>query len=879
MKKKVKIRSIFIIYALLVVVAIITVFRITRNTIQNKASGIAGTADGKVLMNDSRYLELEFDASMEGITGFSFRFEGNRENFGDSAFLVTADIANDLLNPSSLYRGELLLMEQAYDYHNECFKVFIPFDGKVEYGDHLRIAIMGIGMAEKDGISIYTSSRGGADSTVFEVNDFVQDSILTGSVYYQVEGKKIFPVLIQGIVISLLLLLIGEKLQKSANLQKSEETSSSTGKRGFRMPDKKKWIAILPLFFFLFLMLEYTYYAGISTQIEDLMPQAGEKVYTDEETIYRELCDGEAIFSEWRAEGDHFEGLGIYLEEPYDDNGIITLEVSELDSQELVVSVEKAIYEVADEKGLLKFNFDTSIKKTTGKEYVVAIYYSGEPINIRMINDGESNPVLVSLYRRNSFLNILFVILTVLILGFSVIVFLCMQNGVKVERLLFVSMIFLGLLFEMVLTPFTVPDETSHIDTAYRISNEILGVEDAGISDAIYKRESDIYIDDGTKGEIGMKNYRWLYEDWFQTEGKGSKRLDYAGDNRANANSLFYIPAVTGIMIGRILGMGFLPMIYLGRTLTLILCTWLIYLGVKKIPFGKSVLCVIALLPITLQEIASFSYDALIIAISILYVSYCVFAIYSKRALNKSEFLVILISAIMLGACKGGVYTPLYLIGIWAFIKKGYIKFPENRKGEIVAWTILAGVVVIGIVGVVCICMKPIDPYSLRNRFYSIEYLIQHPIETIRIFENTLYQNTYYYFAECIGRDLGLLQISVRFITPIGYLLLIGAAVVCDEKHFYIANTQNKCIFLAAALLSAGAVMLAMLVSYTVFGHQKVEGAQGRYFIPILWPLLISVRRGGIVHKKKQYRKIVIGAYLMGICTVLQVVINALAGV
>lgn len=316
-------------------------------------------------------------------------------------------------------------------------------------------------------------------------------------------------------------------------------------------------------------------------------------------------------------------------------------------------------------------------------------------------------------------------------------------------------------------------------------------------------------------------------------------------------------------------------MIFLARTFNLLLSAWAIYLAVKKIPVGKSILCVIALLPMTVQQIAACTYDALIIAVSVLYVSYCVFAIYSKRKLKRTEILVILITAVLLGMCKGGVYTPLYLLGIWAFIKKGYIGFPEKKAGEIAVCAVLVGIALAFAGGVIYLCMKPVDPHSLRGGFYTIEYLIQHPIETVRILENTLYQKSYDYLEQCIGRDLGSWQLSARFVTPVGYMLLIGAAVMCDERRPYIAGIQEKGVFLLSALLASGAVLMAMLTA-TPYGDKAVDGVQGRYFIPVLWLLLISIRKGKMVHKKKKYREIVMAGFILGICTVIQLVVNIL---
>ncbi|MDD6070341.1 MAG: DUF2142 domain-containing protein, partial [Clostridiales bacterium] len=682
----------YIVVAFVIAIVLLTIVRIFSNRTTNRVFGISGLSDGSVQMIDARYLELELDAPMSGVTGFGFQFEGDRENFEGARFWVSASIQNDSLNPLILFEKEMPLIEQAYDYQNECYKVIVPFEGDIQQGNHLRIAIMGMGISEEDGIFIKTSSQFGAGAT-FEINDFVQDNILAGNFYYQTKELNIFPALIQGIIFILLIILAGEIWKKPRRKRKPEVKSQ-------KLPIRKRIRSIVPVIILLVIALDYTYYAGIRTQIQAIKPKDNVQIYQGENAAYRKLCDGEAAFLECSAEENNFGGFGISLKEPYDDNGILTIEVNDLESQKLVASTKRAVYELKEDKGgFLKFDFDSPVKKSEGKEYIVSIYYSGsEPIEMLMA-DGINNPRLIPLYQENIFLNVLFIILSIFIIVFTLVIALCEQKGMKLEKFFLIAVVFLGILFQMVITPFAVPDEAAHIDTAYRLSNQILGVEDSKIKDAIYKRECDIWTDSGIKRTIDVESYRWIYEDWFSTEGNNSTRLIFAADVTPNANILYFLPAAIGITVGRILGIGFLPTIFLARTFNLLLAAWMIYQAVKKLPFGKSILCAVALLPLTIQEIASCSYDALIIAVSILYVSYCVFAIYSRKNLERADILVIVITAIMLGICKGGVYTPLYLLGIWILVKRGYIRLPQRKGAKVAGIAVAACLALGGIIG------------------------------------------------------------------------------------------------------------------------------------------------------------------------------------
>ena len=860
----------YIMLILIAITVILTVIRIFSNNVQNKSFGISGKADSEIQMVDERYLELELEAPMSGLTGFSFLFVGDRHTFEDSSFLISVTIDNDPEKPQILYSQRIPLLEQAYDYKSGSYRVIIPFEGNIQAGDRLRIAIMGIGMTVEDNIKVKLSGQVGIAGATFEINDFVQKNILAGIFYYQERGMDIVNPLIQEVVCILFILLLGELIKRPKRVKRSA--------RKEQIQLKKCLIRLLPVIVFLVAALDYTYYAGIRPRIQSMYPADEDYVYLGQNTFFRELCDGEAVFYQIDINENRLGGLGFYLKDTNNDNGVLTIEVSDLESQDLVASAKSAVFElVKDEEGFQIINFDSVLRKSAGKEYLIAIYYSGaEPIEILTDGSEENNLLLIPLYQKNHYLNVLFFLLSVLVFGFTLLIFFCEQKKMKVEKFLFITVVLLGILFELVITPFAVSDEAIHIDTAYRVSNKMMGIEDTNIKDLTYKRECDIYTDSRNKTELNIECYRWLYDEWFGIKGSKSFKMIFSADITPFTNSLFFLPSAIAISIGRILGIGFLPMIFLARTANLVIAAWMIYLSVKKLPFGKSIMCAIALLPITLQQIASCSYDALIIAVSEVFVSYCVFAIYSRSKLEKTDIFVIGISAIMLGICKSGVYIPLYLLLFLVLYRRGISRFLQKKGMKIAIVISILIVLFFAGIGIMNLLRQTVDSVSLRNGYYPLAYIIQHPWKIFRILENTFYGCTDIYLSQLVGEGMGSLQISVRFIVPVGYFLLIIYTVICDEKFPYIVKTKNKCMFLTAAGLTTLAVFMGFLVSYTIFGSQLIGGIQGRYFIPVLWLFLICIRKGKIVNRKKQYRKLIKAGYLLGIGTVLQLVINIL---
>lgn len=861
----------YIILILVFMIIILTGTKIATGATNSAALSISGRADKGVQVLDGYSMDLEFTAPTDGLTGFSFQFEGKREAFGDAAFLITAAVQNNLSESKILFQEEMRLFEQAYNYQQECYTVIVPFsENDIKKDNHITVTIIGIGMSKADNVLVKLSGKSGLSEATFKINGIQQKDILAGTLYYSAREYVIFPAVIYGSIGILLVLLIRElfnspRIKRQKRIQKQSLT-------------KRKIGGLLIILILVTIMLEYTYDAAIKTKINDLYPLETIDLSQSKENQSRHLSNGESFSITKLSEEGDFGGVAICLQETYDENGVITVEVRNKDSQAIIASAQRAIFELpkyAD--GILKLNFDSEIEDSKGKEYQISVYYSGiGTIEFLTENGGENSPKVIPLFHKNDYLKVLFLVFAILIIGFTLTIFLCEYYEMKLETIFFVSVVFLGILFELVIVPFAVPDEASHIDTAYRISNHMLGVEDTGIRDAIYKRECDIYTDSGIKRTLTLDSYQWLYNDWFKTTGNNSERLIFAADNTATTNALYFLPTAGAITIGRILGMGFLPMIYMARTANLLFSAWLLYLSIKKLPFGKSILGAIMLLPVAIQELASCSYDSLIIAITALYVSYCVYGIYSEMQLTRKDIFIIIITMIMIGICKGGVYAPLYLLSVWLVVKKGYTRWKHKKELRIVASVGICFIILLGIFGIIYIFMQPAITPHLNNGYYTPVYLIQHPFETIRLFEKSFYRDTHHYIGQLIGGKLGSLQISAEFLVPVGYLLLLGLTVIADGESPYRIRPTQRVILLATAVITCVAIAVAFLLSYPTFKTKTIGGMQGRYFIPALWLLLISFRSSNIIYKKKQYLTMIKAGYILGIGTVLQVVINTL---
>ena len=75
-----------------------------------------------------------------------------------------------------------------------------------------------------------------------------------------------------------------------------------------------------------------------------------------------------------------------------------------------------------------------------------------------------------------------------------------------------------------------------------------------------------------------------------------------------------YLPQAAGIGLGRLVGAPPLTCFYLARLANLLAAIALLFFAIRLAPFGKQLFVLLALLPMTMFELASVSCDALTIS-------------------------------------------------------------------------------------------------------------------------------------------------------------------------------------------------------------------------------------------------------------------------
>lgn len=412
----------------------------------------------------------------------------------------------------------------------------------------------------------------------------------------------------------------------------------------------------------------------------------------------------------------------------------------------------------------------------------------------------------------------------------------------QLHRIYFPIALVMGIVFMMMLPAFQAPDEVVHAGTAYRLSNSIMGVENVDDLNYLKMREADAAYPKLTR-DVTREQREKVWDHLFEkTEHTKLVKENFPSLNTFPAQ--YFVPAL-GISLGRMIGASGATVFFLGRLFNLLFFVCLITLAIKITPVGKNVMFMVALLPITIQQGMSFSYDVFLIVCAFLYIAEVFQWSESHISLKTwSEWghaLLLVCSFVCLMVIKQHAYTPMALLLLMILASHGRINPQKILK-------LVVGLVILGVFLLCCIFVwchfhpleEPTNILSYNGKpSYTIQYILNHPGDSISVFGNTLIDKTAFYYMSGIGSQLGWLDVPTNLITTVVFLpLLLAAPNMDSDEKKKICTGKQKALYLLISLGCFGFTVAGMWTGWTPLENIAVEGVQGRYFLPFL-PLLL----------------------------------------
>lgn len=457
---------------------------------------------------------------------------------------------------------------------------------------------------------------------------------------------------------------------------------------------------------------------------------------------------------------------------------------------------------------------------------------------------------------------VLMILSIIALVGISA--YLLSAKKFSLHRMFVICGLLLGSIYLFVCPPMSAPDEWAHYVSAYKISNHLLWVEAVDENGAVMVQKEEMDADVQAFSDAG--EYQYFWGNLF-----GRETGDEMVSSERGPNGTYiapYLPQALGITLARIFGFNFATRIMFGRIFNLVWSVLAISVAIRWIPFGKKIIFMVGLLPMTLHELASNSYDAWIIAFSLMFIAYCMKLAYEKERVEKRD-LVILAGLIgLLMPCKV-VYVPL--AGLCLLI-------PREKFGTVKHWLISAGIVL----GVM-VLMVLLNSSLILGQFlatgsgdqiisqagkacYPISYFLENPIELPKIILNTLTTQgmrfSKDYYQSMLGVALGHLDYTFRMSGGMFLVLQLLVLLFClpVDGETKVFRKGNK-VWMFVLCIGVGLlVMLSMLFAHTPMDSPYIEGVQGRYFLPVL-PLaaMVLFKDGNLILKKDPEKLLILG--------------------
>ena len=560
-----------------------------------------------------------------------------------------------------------------------------------------------------------------------------------------------------------------------------------------------------------------------------------------------------------------------FLTDPEID-GQITVSLQDPQTGEVVLTGTKT-YKPAEGEREYKLKSSNPIK-VRKKKYLLSVHGN----NISLKSEKDTSTFIYRIYGSVAakyliVLSVAYWIFVFLVL-FLVLWLVYKKSSLPVIYLI-CSLLF-GSVIMLVLPPFAVPDEKVHFNSAYNLSNVLEGKGSIQINGGLLIRACDTKIlpKEYSSNPDLLRDLSEItkisgYKKYYPYLAKNVKAPDEPKiikvDRKITNSVIGYIPQTIGILVARFLGLNQFGLFYSGRFFNLLFCSLFIFLGLKISKIEQILFFVIALLPMVLQQASSYSYDGLLNTMAFVF-AMTIVSFYNDRKLDKGRFITALISGLTLFSLKSFTYSPILLLSL-ILIKKNY--FYSIKKRLLYSLLLIITVLIIMLflrlffLSDNSTVKTVVSFYGKEKIMYDVGFLIKQPFEYLRLFFNTFSSHFFIFLSQMTG---GIMAVRNVHISDFLFSLLVFSLFITtlenSQKTIQLKSVFHKVILFCIIFAVLNTVSVAMLLFGTDFGGYRINGIQGRYFLPVL-PIILLLFKNKMIIKKDIFKETLVSIVLL----------------
>lgn len=419
-----------------------------------------------------------------------------------------------------------------------------------------------------------------------------------------------------------------------------------------------------------------------------------------------------------------------------------------------------------------------------------------------------------------------------------------------------------GFLFIVLIPPFQVPDEPNHFLRAYQITQ----------GDFIAEKRVKAGYGPVAGGEIPVslvKTIRKVIDRIphnpqrkqniadviaaFSFPLKRGEKNFFSFPNTAMYSPVPYIPQAVGIAIGKVFDFSPLMLLYLGRFCNLLFVLITVTLAIRIMPVSRTIIFLLALMPMTMHQSASLSSDALIIALAFLFTAMVIRAVIDSDFYPGAGYLISLIFIAILLSLSKSVYVLIVLL---------YFAIPIDKSKTPVRYWIIGAMAVILSLGScflwthaassLYVPLRKGMPHSLD---VFMQYIASHPFDYSLLMIKTFFHDLPVLMWWFVG-SLGWLDTPLHISFIVLYWVVLLFAAVTEETPGKALSLQRKGLFFLVIGGCTALMLTSLFLTWTSPGAPFIVGLQGRYFIPLspIFFLLFSGLGSGRIKSGGKWR-------------------------
>lgn len=468
--------------------------------------------------------------------------------------------------------------------------------------------------------------------------------------------------------------------------------------------------------------------------------------------------------------------------------------------------------------------------------------------------------------------------LVLLVIGAAAAVMLVLAAFLKrkkasAEVVFAVIYLFMSIFTLLAVPAFNSPDEYSHFLRSYEVSRGHMTSEGNGGNDLFsYGRtfNSGLIPDFAQKDHVSL----WDIGENLNQKIDSENTKFYGFGNTALYAPTSYLPQAVGIRIADLFTDRPLFLAYAGRIANMICFGLIFFLAIRMTPVGKNFIALLGLVPVNIQSANSMSADAPALALSVAMVVFVLYMRYTwKGIMKKKHLLLMYVLTGFLCLCKI-VYMPLCLLLF--LIPQERFRSKKNYWLHVVCagamilllsggWLLIAS-------GYLCESQPGV------NTALQLVGILKNPAAFMMTFIRSLDTYGITYLTEMMGSNLGWLNIPACPLLAAGYLLILVLQTAGNNDMAEIRpESWVKCLLGGVGVLIFVLTFVTLYGQWTAYGYDKILGVQGRYFLPILFPVALALKPSRFAAGADDIPwKLFLGAWGIDLCVYATLFVQAL---